>query len=132
MKKFAEEFKAFISRGNVMDMAIGVIMATAFGKITTSLINDILMPFIGWVVGGSDALSALNLTLVPAVLGEGGEVVTPATVLAFGTLLSTVLNFILVALVVFCILKGFNKMREIGEKAGKAVVSGVKGDGKGK
>ena len=64
MKKFFVEFKEFISRGNVMDMAIGVIIATAFGKITTSLVNDVFMPLIGYIIGGVD-LSTLNITLLP-------------------------------------------------------------------
>ena len=62
-KGFFGEFKAFISRGNVLDMAVGVIIATAFGKITTTLVNNVLMPFIGWVFGGSDAMDALNIVL---------------------------------------------------------------------
>ena len=62
MKKFLKEFKEFASRGNVFDMAVGVILATAFGKITASLINDVLMPFIGWIFGGVD-LSMLNIVL---------------------------------------------------------------------
>ena len=74
MKKFFHEFKEFISRGNVMDMAIGVIIASAFGKITTSLVNDVFMPFIGWLIGGID-LAKLNVTLAPAVVDEAGEVV---------------------------------------------------------
>ena len=74
MKKFFNEFKEFISKGNVMDMAIGVIIATAFGKITTSLVNDVFMPLIGMLIGGID-LGTLNITLSPAVVDEAGEVV---------------------------------------------------------
>ena len=62
MKKLFNEFKEFIARGNVMDMAIGVIIATAFGKITTSLVNDVFMPFIGWIFGSRD-MTALNLVV---------------------------------------------------------------------
>ena len=87
MKKFFGEFKAFIMRGNVLDMAVGVIIATAFGKITTSLVNDVLMPVIGYIFGGSDAADALNVTLRAAVLDAEGNVVTPASVLGFGTFL---------------------------------------------
>ena len=74
MKKFFNEFKEFISKGNVMDMAIGVIIATAFGKITTSLVNDVFMPLIGMLIGGID-LGTLNITLSPAVVDEAGTVV---------------------------------------------------------
>ena len=66
MKKFLNEFKTFISRGNVMDMAIGVVIATAFGKISASLVADIIMPLIGCLIGGVD-LATLNITLKPAV-----------------------------------------------------------------
>ncbi len=115
MKKFFGEFKEFISRGNVLDMAVGVIIATAFGKITTSLVSNLIMPFIGWIFGGVDATQSLNITLTPAVYDEAGEVVKEATVLGFGTFVSTIIDFIIIALVVFCIVKAFNKAREKAE-----------------
>ena len=87
MKKFFNEFKTFISRGNVMDMAIGVIIATAFGKITTSLVGDVFMPLIGWLIGDID-LTQLNITLSPAVLNEAGEVTKEAVVIGIGTFLT--------------------------------------------
>ena len=112
VKKFAEEFKAFITRGNVIDMAIGVIIGGAFGKITTSLVNDVFMPFIGWIIGDID-LSQINITLAPAV--EGKE----AVVIGIGTLLVTVIDFLLIAFVIFLMIKGMAKAREITEKAMK-------------
>lgn len=115
MKKFFSEFKEFISRGNVLDMAIGVIIATAFGKITTSLVNDVFMPFIGWLIGGVD-LTALNITLRPAVLDAAGEVAQEAVVIGIGTFLSTVIDFVLVAFVVFVIVKAFNTAKKRLEK----------------
>ena len=118
MKKLAKEFKDFIMRGNVLDMAIGVIIATAFGKITSSLVNDLLMPFIGWIVGARD-MTALNLVVREAVM-DGDTVVKEAITLGFGTFLGTVIDFILVALVVFAIVKGFNKAHEMAEKRKKA------------
>ena len=114
MKKFFGEFKQFITRGNVMDMAIGVIIATAFGKITTSLVNDVFMPFIGWLIGGVD-LAKLNITLAPAVM-EGEEVVKEAVIIGIGTFLTTVIDFILVAFVVFLVVKAFNKAKQKLEK----------------
>ena len=90
MKKFFNEFKEFISKGNVMDMAIGVIIATAFGKITTSLVNDVFMPLIGMLIGGID-LGTLNITLSPAVVDEAGAVVKEAVVVGIGTFLTTVM-----------------------------------------
>ena len=115
MKKFFAEFKEFISRGNVMDMAIGVIIATAFGKITTSLVNDVFMPLIGYIIGGVD-LSTLNITLSPAVLDEAGEVVKEAVVIGIGTFLTTVIDFILVAFVIFLVVKAFNAAKQKLEK----------------
>ena len=115
MKKFFHEFKEFISRGNVMDMAIGVIIASAFGKITTSLVNDVFMPFIGWLIGGID-LAKLNLTLAPDVLDEAGEVVKEAVVIGIGTFLTTIIDFILVAFVVFLVVKTFNAAKKKMEK----------------
>lgn len=117
-KGLIKEFKEFISKGNVLDMAVGVIIATAFGKITASLINDVLMPFIGWIIGDYD-LSRLNITLSPAVL-EGEEVVKEAVVIGIGTLITAVLDFVLIALVVFLIVKAFNKAKEKAEAKKKA------------
>lgn len=118
-KGLIKEFKEFISKGNVLDMAVGVIVATAFGNITTSLVNNVLMPFIGWIIGDFD-LSKLNITLVPEVLDEAGEVTKAAVVIGIGTLLTAVIDFLLVALVVFAIVKIFNKAKEKAEAKKKA------------
>ncbi len=115
MKKFFQEFKEFISRGNVMDMAIGVIVATAFGKITTSLVNDVFMPFIGWLIGDFD-LSKLNIVLSPAVVDAEGVVTTEAVTMAIGTFLTTIIDFILVAFVVFMVVKTINAAKKKLEK----------------
>ena len=118
MKKMFSEFKAFISRGNVLDMAIGVIIASAFGKITTSLINDVLLPFISLIFGARD-MTALNLVVREAVM-DGDVVVKEAITIGFGTLVGTIVDFILVALVVFAIVKAFNKAHEVAEAKKKA------------
>lgn len=114
MKKLIKEFKEFIMRGNVLDMAVGVIVAGAFGKITTSLVNDIFMPFISFLFGTRD-MSALNLVVRQADEAAGTEAIT----IGFGTLVATVIDFILVALVVFIIIKLFNKAREKAESLRK-------------
>jgi len=114
MKKFLTEFKDFIMRGNVLDMAVGVIVATAFGKITTSLVNDLLMPFISFVCGTRD-MTALNLLVRPELLDEAGNVVQEAITIGFGNFLATIIDFILIALVVFLIVRGFNKARQVAE-----------------
>ena len=117
MKKLIKEFKDFISRGNVLDMAIGVVIGTAFGKITTSLVNDLLMPFIGWICGSRD-MSALNLLVRPAEY-ENGEVVREAITIGFGSFVGTVIDFLLIALVVFAIVKLANKAQKMMEKLEK-------------
>ena len=117
MKKgFFSEFKEFIMRGNVLDMAIGVIIASAFGKITTSLVNDVFMPFIGWIIGDFD-LSKLNVILSPAVIDEAGAVVKEAVTIGIGSLIVTVIDFIIIAFIVFMIIKTMNKAKELAEKA---------------
>lgn len=121
MKKFFSEFKEFISRGNVLDMAVGVIVATAFGKITTALVNNIIMPFIGWCFGGASVTDALNITLTPAQVDAAtGEVLKEANVLGIGTFLNTVIDFVIIAFIVFCIIKAFNKAHELAEARKKA------------
>ena len=119
MKKLISEFKTFIMRGNVLDMAVGVIIASAFGKITTSLINDVIMPFISWVCGTRD-MTALNILVREAELNEAGEVVREAITLGFGSFAATVIDFLLVSLVVFGIVKAFNTAHELAEKRRKA------------
>ncbi len=115
-RKFISDFKAFIMRGNVIDMAIGVIIAGAFGKITTSLVNDIFMPFIGWLIGGFD-LSQLNIVLVKEELDAAGAVITPGVTIGIGALLVTIINFLIIAFIVFLMIKAFAKAKELSEKA---------------
>ena len=117
-KGFFAEFKEFISRGNVLDMAVGVIIATAFGKITTSLVNDVFMPLIGWLIGEID-LSTLNITLSPEKLAEDGTVAKEAVVIGIGTFVSAVIDFVLVALVVFIMIKAFNAAKDKAESLKK-------------
>ena len=117
-KGFFAEFKEFISRGNVLDMAVGVIIATAFGKITTSLVNDVFMPLIGWLIGEID-LSTLNITLSPEKLAEDGTVAKEAVVIGIGTFVSAVIDFVLVAFVVFLMIKAFNAAKDKAESLKK-------------
>ena len=109
MKKFVEEFKAFISRGNVLDMAIGVIVGGAFGAITSSLVNNVITPLLA-VLFKSPNPDALNITLRAAT--EDSE----AIVLGLGTFLGTIVNFIVIALVLFSVIKAINKARELAKK----------------
>lgn len=98
MKGFIHEFKAFISRGNVIDMAVGIIVGTAFTAIVNSLVNQIVMPFIGWIIGGIN-FSDFKLVLAPAA----GE--TPEVAILYGSFIQQVINFLIIALVVFCMVK---------------------------
>ena len=104
MKKFFQEFKEFAMRGNVLDMAVGVILGGAFGKITTSLVNDVFMPLIGMLIGGVD-LGKLNIVLNPPP--DPAEAVT----LGIGTFLTTIIDFVLVAFVIFLMIKTINRFR---------------------
>ena len=119
MKKLISEFKAFIMRGNVLDMAIGVVIAGAFGKITTSLVNDLIMPLVSWICGTRD-MTALNILVRPAVYNEAGEVVKEAITLGFGSFVGTVIDFLLIALVVFAIVKVANKAHDLAHKKEEA------------
>lgn len=103
MKKFMEEFKQFIARGNVMDMAVGVIIGGAFSAITTSLINDIIMPLLG-IFTGSISFAALSVTVNGAVI-------------AYGNFIQAVLNFLVMAFVVFCLIKAINRFHHKKEEA---------------
>ena len=115
MKKIINEFKAFIMRGNVLDMAIGVVIAGAFGKITTSLVNDLLLPLVSWICGSRD-MTALNMIVRPAEYNEAGEVVKEAITLGFGSFVGTVIDFLLIAVVIFAIVKAANKVHDLTHK----------------
>ena len=114
MKKLFAEFKAFIMRGNVLDMAVGVVIATAFGKITTALVANVITPLIAFIFNSPNT-DALNITLRAAEVNEAGEVVKDALVLGFGTFVGAIIDFIIIALIIFLIVKAFNKAREAAE-----------------
>ena len=106
MKAFIREFKTFLNRGNVLDLAVGVIIGGAFKSITDSLTNDILMPLLGLLVNRV-SFSDLTLTLGSATI-------------AYGSFLEAVLNFIIMAFAVFCIVKAFNRLHRKNEEAAPA------------
>ena len=119
MKNFFKEFKEFISRGNVLDMAIGVIIATAFGKITAALVSNVITPLLAWAFNAPNTV-ALNITLRAAEIGTDGEVVKEAIVLGLGTLVGAIVDFIIIALVIFAIVRAFNKAKAAAEAKKKA------------
>ena len=111
MKKFFKEFKAFITRGNVFDMAVGLIIATAFNKIVSSMVNDLIMPLVTWLTG---AASVADLSIVLRVAADGTELTWK-----YGNFLQTVIDFLIIALSVFVMVKivtnSRNKFKEWGE-----------------
>ncbi len=115
MKKFLQEFKDFAMKGNVMDMAIGVIIGGAFGKIVTSLVNDLLMPLVGALIGNVD-FTTLSATLRAPKLGEGGEVIKEAVTLNYGNFIQTTVDFLIVALCIFGVIKLINKATSLAKK----------------
>lgn len=104
MKKFLSDFKAFALKGNIVDMAIGVVIGGAFGKIVTSLVNDIITPLIG-LLTGNISLSDLKFVLAPAVLDTAGEVVTPELAITYGAFLQTVIDFLIIAFSIFMVMR---------------------------
>ncbi len=106
---FLKEFKEFAVKGNVMDMAVGVIIGGAFGKIVTSVVNDIIMPPVGLLVGGVD-FSDMKLTLKQAVLDAAGAVVTPAVTWNYGAFVQQIVDFTILAFCVFLMVKLMNRL----------------------
>jgi large conductance mechanosensitive channel len=107
MKKiaFISEFKEFISRGNVIDMAVGIIVGSAFTAIVTSLVNQVVMPPIGFLLGKKNFSDALKITLTKA---DGKN---PEVAIYFGAFIQQVINFLIIAFVVFCMVKLLNKLK---------------------
>jgi large conductance mechanosensitive channel len=105
-----KEFKAFAMRGNVVDLAVGIIIGAAFGKIVTSLVSDVLLPPLGLLVGGLD-FSQFSITLKHAVDGA------PAVLLRYGAFLNTIIDFIIVALAIFLLIRAINTMKKKEEAA---------------
>jgi len=105
-----QEFKTFAMKGNVVDMAVGIIIGAAFGKIVSSFVADVIMPPIGLLIGGVD-FSSLAITLKQAV----GE--TPAVTLGYGKFIQTVVDFVIIAFAIFIVIKGMNSLKRKEEKA---------------
>jgi len=126
MSKFIQEFKDFAVKGNAVDMAVGVIIGGAFGKIVTSIVNDIIMPPIGWLIGGVK-FTDLKLTL-PTVEIPGVEKMEGVSI-NYGNFLQTTFDFIIIAFCVFLLVKGINKLakKKVEESATLHSVSGFYG-----
>ncbi len=126
MKKFFSDFKAFIAKGNIIDMAVGVIIGGAFGKIVTSLVNDIIMPALSMVTGGK-SVADLKYVITEAVIdAETLTETTPEVAIKYGNFIQLIVDFLLVAFCIFCVLRVVVKMnaklhaKEIAEAEAKA------------
>ncbi len=106
-----EEFKKFIFRGNVMDMAVGVVVGGAFSTIVNSLVNDIIMPVVG-AIGGNTSFTNYKVVLHPAVLDEAGNVVTAEAAILYGSFIQNIINFLIIAACVFAAIKVLNTITD--------------------
>ena len=122
---FLQDFKAFAMKGNVIDIAVGVIIGGAFGKIVTSVVNDLIMPTVGMLVGGVN-FTDLKLTMkeaVPEKLNEAGEVIeaaVPAVTLNYGNFLQQTFDFLIIAFCIFLMVKGIAKLSDLKKKEEEA------------
>ena len=133
-KKWADEFKAFAVRGNVIDMAVGIIIGASFGKIVDSMVNDIIMPPLGWVMGRVD-FTNLYFT-IPTKLDEMGSMphydsleaakAAGAVTINYGVFINTLISFIMVAFAVFLLIKFINKLKATAEKEAAEVAPATK------
>ncbi|MDU1028587.1 MAG: large-conductance mechanosensitive channel protein MscL [Clostridiales bacterium] len=110
MGSFVKDFRDFINQGNVVDMAVGVIIGGAFGKIVSSLVTDVIMPLIGAVTGGI-SFSDIKYELTPAVM-ENGKVIQEANTLNIGMFIDSIINFLIIALCIFTVIRLLQKSKE--------------------
>ena len=109
------EFKEFIAKGNVVDLAVGVVIGAAFGKIVSTLVDKVIMPPIGLLIGGVD-FSKLGIVLKEATVDAAGKEV-PAVVLAYGEFFNAIIQFVIIAFAIFLVVKAINRMRKPAEEA---------------
>lgn len=110
MGKFLSDFKAFAMKGNLIDMAVGVIIGGAFGKIVTSLVNDIIMPGVGVLTGGTN-FSEFKFVIQEGVT-KGTEVITPEVAITWGAFVQTIVDFLIIAFCIFVAIKAMNKFKK--------------------
>ncbi len=119
MKKFFSDFKAFIMKGNIIDMAVGVVIGGAFGKIVTSLVNDIITPLIS-ILTGKVLLTDLKWVIKEAILDEAGEILQKEVALTYGNFIQAIIDFLIIALSIFVVLritvKAHNKLEALKKK----------------
>ena len=110
MKKYFNEFKEFATRGNVLDLAVGVIIGSAFGKVVSSLVSDVIMPPIEVLIGGVD-FTDLSAVIKEASISDTGEVIQTVS-LNYGTFIQTIIDFAIVAVAIFLMIKAINKLNK--------------------
>jgi large conductance mechanosensitive channel len=113
------EFKEFIAKGNVVDLAVGVVIGAAFGKIVTALVDGVIMPVIGHLSGGV-SVADMKHVLTPAQLGADGKEIAAEVAIKYGLFFQTIIDFVLIAFVIFLFLKAYNRMRAPAAEAGPA------------
>ncbi len=111
MGKLIKEFKEFAVKGNAIDMAVAVVIGGAFGAIVTSLVNDIIMPCVGYLLGGKD-FSQLAIVLKEAVLAADGTVLTEAVAIKYGVFINAIISFLIISFSIFLVIKGLNKLKK--------------------
>ena len=122
MKKFLIEFKEFAMKVNVVDMAVGVIIGAAFGKIVTSLVNDIIMPAIGVLTGGVNFSD--HKWVIQQAVTKGEEIVTPEVAITWGSFVQTIFDFVIIAFCIFVAIKFINKLKRQPEPEAPAAPAG--------
>lgn len=125
MKKYIREFKEFAVKGNVMDLAVAVIIGGAFGKIVSSLVADVVMPLVGIILGGVN-FASFKWTLKSAVVDQAGSVLTPAVTMNVGAFAQNVFDFIIIAIVIFLMVKIIGRLKKQlvkEEEKGEAVLA---------
>jgi large conductance mechanosensitive channel len=110
------EFKEFIAKGNVLDLAVAVVIGAAFGKIVTALVDGIIMPFIGMLTGGV-SVSDWKYVISPAQLDAAGKELVAESAIKYGMFIQTIVDFLIIAFVIFLVLKAYNRMRKPAEEA---------------
>jgi large conductance mechanosensitive channel len=105
------EFKEFIAKGNVLDLAVGVVIGAAFGKIVSALVDGIIMPIVGMLTGGV-SVSDWKYVITPAVTDAAGKVVSPGSAIAYGLFIQAIVDFLIIAFVIFLVIKAYNRMRK--------------------
>ena len=119
----ASEFREFIAKGNVVDLAVGVVIGAAFGKIVNTLVEKVIMPPIGLAIGGVD-FAKLGIVLKDATVDAAGKEV-PAVVLAYGEFINALIQFVIIAFAIFLVVKAINRMRKPAQDAPAAVTEDV-------